>query len=124
MKSFLTGFGVVLICIGYAACTSEQAPKPGSSVNCATTDVKSARIYEIIQQNCTNRSCHPGGGAPIIADLSSLAKLKSYITANGNSWRLRVTDLNADMPQSQSYPALPRAVRDSIACWVNKGMPD
>lgn len=124
MKSFLTGLSVVLICAGYAACTSEQAPKPGNTVDCDNTVVTSARIYQIVQQNCTNRSCHPGGGAPIVADFSSLAKLKSYISSNTNSWRLRVTDLNADMPQSQSYPALPRAVRDSIACWVNKGMPD
>lgn len=124
MKSFLNGLGVVILCAGYAACTSEQAPKPDSTVDCATTVVTSARIYQIVQQNCTNRSCHPGGGAPLIADFSSLAKLKSYINGNTNSWRIRVTDLNADMPQSQGYPALSRLTRDSIACWVNKGMPD
>ena len=124
MKSFLAGLGAVMLCAGYAACTSEQAPKPGVAVNCESTVVTSARIYAIVQQNCTNRSCHPGGSSPIIADFSSLAKLKSYINANGSSWRQRVTDPAADMPQAVGYPALPRAVRDSIACWVNKGMPD
>ncbi|RPE14000.1 hypothetical protein EGT74_10955 [Chitinophaga lutea] len=124
MKSFLTGLAVLLTCAGYVACTSEQAPKPGTSVNCATTVVTSARIYAIVQQNCTNRNCHPGSGAPLNADFSSLAKLKSYISNNGTSWRARVTDLTADMPQFMGYPALSRATRDSIACWVNKGMPD
>lgn len=109
---------------GYTACTSEQAPKPASEVNCESTVVTSARIYAIVQQNCTNRGCHPGGSSPINADFSSLAKLKSYINVNGSSWRQRVTDPAADMPQSVGYPSLPRAVRDSIACWVNKGMPD
>src|SRR5687768_14431933 len=61
MKSFLTGLGIMMICAGYVACTSEQAPKPGTTVSCENTVVTSARIYAIVQQNCTNRSCHPGG---------------------------------------------------------------
>lgn len=107
-----------------AACTSEQAPEPTSNADCATVNVTTARIYEIVQQNCTNRSCHPGGSSPLISDFSTPAKLKNYISANGAAWAFRVTGTNADMPQSQGYPALPRAVRDSIACWVSKGMPD
>lgn len=124
MKSFLTGLGIMMICAGYVACTSEKAPQPGTTVSCENTVVTSARIYAIVQQNCTNRSCHPGGSSPLNADFSSLAKLKNYITTNGTTWRQRVTDAAADMPQSVGYPALPRPVRDSIACWVNKGMPD
>ncbi len=107
-----------------AACTSEQAPEPTANNECSTVNVNTARIYEIVQQNCTNRSCHPGTGSPLISDFSTPAKLKSYISANGASWTFRVTGTNADMPQSQGYPALSRAVRDSIACWVSKGMPD
>ena len=114
---FLTGCGL-------AACTSEQAPEPETPSACASVDIKSARVYAIVQQNCTNRSCHPGAGSPLIADFSTLAKLKSYIATNGASWATRVTGPNADMPQSMSFPPLPRAVRDSIACWVSNGMPD
>lgn len=124
MKSFLTGMGVLMCCAGYVACTSEQAPKPGTSVSCESTVVTSARIYAIIQQNCTNRSCHPGGSSPLVADFSTLAKLKTYINANGSNWRLRVTGATADMPQALGYPPLSQATRDSIACWVDKGMPD
>ncbi|MGN6511490.1 MAG: hypothetical protein ACTHLD_18635 [Chitinophaga sp.] len=123
MKQLLINL-VILTGISLAACTSEQAPEPVTPSNCASVDVKSARIYTIVQENCTNRSCHPGSGSPLLADFSTLAKLKSYISANGASWTLRVTSQNADMPQSQSFPALPRAVRDSIACWVSNGMPD
>lgn len=86
--------------------------------------ITSARIYAIVQTNCTNRSCHPGGGSPVVADFSSLAKLKAYIGSNGSTFRTRVTGPNADMPQSMGFPALPGAVRDSIACWMDKGMPD
>lgn len=107
-----------------AACTSEQAPEPTANTDCATINVTTSRIYEIVQQNCTNRSCHPGTGSPLIADFSTAAKLKNYISANGASWNFRVTGSGADMPQSQGYPALSGAVRDSIACWVSKGMPD
>lgn len=114
---FLTG-------ISLTACTSEQAPEPVTPSNCASVDINSARVYTIVQENCTNRSCHPGTGSPLLADFSTLAKLKSYISANGASWALRVTSQNADMPQSQGFPALPRATRDSIACWVSNGMPD
>jgi len=123
MKQLLINL-VILTGVSLAACTSEQAPEPVTPSACASVDVKSARIYTIVQQNCTNRSCHPGSGSPLLADFSTLAKLKSYINANGASWTLRVTSQNADMPQSQSFPALPRAVRDSIACWVSNGMPD
>ncbi len=115
---------VLLAACLLTACTSEQAPEPTSNTDCATVDVKTARIYELVQQHCTNRSCHPGTGSPLLADFSTPVKLKSYITANGASWAFRVTASNADMPQSQGYPALSRAVRDSIACWVSKGMPD
>ncbi|MGN7719223.1 hypothetical protein [Chitinophaga sp. 22620] len=115
---------IFLAACGLAACTSEQAPEPETPSACASVDIKSARVYTIIQQNCTNRSCHPGSGSPLLADFSTLAKLKSYITTNGASWTARVTGQNADMPQSMSFPPLPRAVRDSIACWVSNGMPD
>lgn len=123
MRSFLTGLGFILCCAYAWSCSSEKAPEP-SNTACDTMMVTSARIYAIIQASCTNFNCHPGGGSPVVADFSSLAELKSYIGSHGADFRLRVTSANADMPQSQGFPPLSRAVRDSIACWMEKGMPD
>lgn len=123
MRSILTGLGVILCCAYVWSCSSEKGPEP-SNAACDTVMVTSARIYAIIQANCTNQNCHPGGGAPVVADFSTLAKFKSYISSNSANFKLRVTSANADMPQSQGFPPLPQAVRDSIACWVDKGMPD
>lgn len=117
--------GILLTCLVYSACTSEQAPKPADkNFACDTAVITSARIYAIIQQNCTNYSCHPGGGSPARANFGTLGSLKSFITTNRNDFMLRATDRGADMPQSQGFPELPQAVRDSIACWISKGMPD
>lgn len=121
MKQLLTGL-VFILCYG---CTSEKGPAPSDiQANCDTVLVTSTRMYAIIQENCTNRNCHPGSGTPAVADFSTLAKLKTYINANGAMFRLRVTGLNADMPQVMGFPQLSRSTRDSIACWVGKGMPD
>lgn len=121
MKQLLTGL-VFIFCIG---CTSEKGPAPASTqVDCNTAVITSARMYAIIQENCTNRACHPGSGSPVLADFSTLAKLKTYVNGNEAMFRLRVTGPNADMPQVMGYPALSRATRDSIACWIGKGMPD
>ncbi|UYQ93213.1 hypothetical protein MKQ68_24325 [Chitinophaga horti] len=117
--------GLLLLWVIYSACTADKAPKPEAPiVACDTATITSARIYAIVQQNCTNYACHPGGGAPSAANFSSQANLKAYINANKGLFAARVTAANADMPQSQGFPALPRAVRDSIACWISKGMPD
>lgn len=124
MRKLLMAMGVILCCAYVWSCTSEQAPQPQTVSKCDTLNVTSARVYAIVQQNCTNRSCHPGGGAPAVADFSTLAKLKTYISANGSAFRARVTGPMADMPEFMGFPALPRAVRDSIGCWVEKGMPD
>lgn len=121
MKQLLTGL-VFIFCI---SCTSEKGPAPKDNpTSCDTVLVTSARMYAIIQENCANRACHPGGGSPVAADFSTLNKLKTYISNNGAEFRLRATGPNADMPQSYGYPQLSRATRDSIACWVGKGMPD
>ncbi len=87
--------------------------------------ITSARMYAIIQENCTNHvpairiwlSC-------CCADFSTLAKLKTYVNGNEAMFRLAGNGPNADMPQVMAYPALSRATRDSIACWTGKGMPD
>lgn len=124
MRKLIVAFALALCSVYVWSCTSEQAPQPQTVSKCDTSNITSARIYAIVQQNCTNRSCHPGGGAPGVADFGTLPKLKTYITNNGGAFHARVTGPNADMPEFMGFPALPRAVRDSIACWIEKGMPD
>ncbi|MCK7559105.1 hypothetical protein MKQ70_30680 [Chitinophaga sedimenti] len=117
--------GILLLWLVYSACTSEQAPKPGASVvACDTAHITSGRMYTLIQQHCTNFNCHPGGGAPARANFGTLASLKTFINNNRSLFADKVTGPTADMPQSQGFPALSREVRDSIACWINNGMPD
>jgi hypothetical protein len=123
MKSILTGLGFMLCCAYIWSCSSEKGPEPLNSA-CENMSITSARVYAIVQTNCSNRGCHPGGSSPGVADFSSLAKLKTYISSNGSTFRTRVTGPNADMPQALGFPALSTAVKDSIACWVDKGMPD
>jgi hypothetical protein len=123
MMKYLSG--MLLLWLVYSACTSEQAPKPeDKNFACDTAVITSPRMFAVIQRNCTVFGCHPGSNSPIAANFSSLANLKSYINDNGGTFAERVTGPNADMPQSQGMPELPKAVRDSIACWISKGMPD
>lgn len=105
------------------SCKSEKAPPREEIESCDTAVITSARIYAIIQQNCTDRACHPGGSSPSYADFSTLDLLKTYIRANGTTFEARVTGAEADMPQYSGYPPLSGSVRDSIACWIKKGMP-
>lgn len=123
MKVFILSFLLAML----VACTNKEAPQPagaGSSVNCGTANITSAYAFAVIQTNCSNRACHPGGNSPEVADFSTLAKLKAYVNSRKSIFELRVTSAQADMPQSQTYPPLSRGMRDSLACWIAKGMPD
>jgi hypothetical protein len=110
-----------------AACSNKEAAKPsgdGSSLDCDKATITAAYAFAAIQTKCSNRACHPGGNSPAVADFSTLVKLKAYINANQSTFALRVTSAQADMPQSQTYPPLTKGMRDSLACWISKGMPD
>ncbi|RAJ04106.1 hypothetical protein LX64_02984 [Chitinophaga skermanii] len=122
MKRLLS-IGLLCSMVIYA-CTNTEAPEPAKPLTaCDSADIRAARIYEIISTSCVNRSCHPGGGTPARADFSSLQKLENYITANPSFFATRVTSATADMPQIMGYQPLSAAVKDSIACWISKGMP-
>lgn len=108
------------------SCTAEKAPAPdtGSVTACDTAKISSGYVIAAIQTNCTSRSCHPGGNSPAVADFSTPEKLRSYINGHEELFRERVTGPQADMPQSQLFPALRSSMRDSIGCWISNGMPD
>lgn len=114
-----------MACLLLAACKNEQAPAPVSGgVDCDAAHITTATVFAIIQANCTSRGCHPGGNSPALADFSTEAKLKTFINANRTVFEARVTGPQADMPQSMSFPALSQGMKDSIACWIAKGLPD
>ncbi|WP_143304539.1 hypothetical protein [Chitinophaga vietnamensis] len=107
------------------ACKNEEAPKPSSgAVDCSTAKITTAYAYAVVQANCTNRGCHPGGNSPSVADFSTSDKLKAYINGKRAIFESMVTGPQADMPQSQGFPALSQGMKDSLACWIGHGMPD
>lgn len=114
-----------MACVLLAACKNEQAPAPVSGgLDCDAAHITTATVFATIQANCTSRGCHPGGFSPAVADFSTEAKLKAYINTNRAVFEARVTGPQADMPQSMSFPALSQGLKDSIACWIAKGLPD
>jgi hypothetical protein len=111
-------------CCWLFACKNEEAPKPATGeFDCSTAKITSSYAVALLQTNCSNRGCHPGGGPPN-ANFSTAANIKAYVTANAATFAARVTGPNADMPQSKGFPALSQAAKDSLACWINHGMPD
>ena len=95
--------------------SSNNTPAPTS---CTLSVSFSTNIKKILDINCT--SCHaPGSG-------NSLALAKwvydgTYASAFGNRTNINTQVSSGLMPQTGPLPQL---VRDSIACWVNKGGPN
>ncbi|MVT06687.1 hypothetical protein [Chitinophaga tropicalis] len=114
----------VLLMLLVYGCTAEQAPAPDPGVQptaCDTSKITSAYIMTTVGANCTNGRCHKGTGNFVVSDFSTLEKLKTYLSANTALFRERVTGPNADMPPRGK---LSQGMRDSIDCWISKGMPE
>ncbi|WP_143159818.1 hypothetical protein [Chitinophaga jiangningensis] len=111
------------ICLYAMACKNEQAPAPQVKTACDTAKIFTSYAVAVIQANCTSRGCHPGGNAPAAANFSTAQGIKAYITARPNIFAERVTGPQADMPPA-AFKALSQGTKDSLACWVNHGMPD
>ncbi|MCW3462872.1 hypothetical protein [Chitinophaga nivalis] len=113
-------------CLWLTACKNEQAPAPvlpvDTTFRCEKARVTTAYVFEALQVNCTSRKCHPGRG-PVAADFSTPEKLKTYISNSRAVFEARVTGPQANMPPSR-FPPLTKGMKDSIACWISKGMPD
>jgi len=115
----------LLACLLLAACKNDKAPAPVSGgINCDVAKITTTYVFASIQANCTSRGCHPGGNSPAVADFSTADKLKTYINTHRAMFELRVTGPQADMPQTQAFPALSQGMKDSIACWIAHGLPD
>lgn len=113
-------------CLLFAACKNEQAPAPvipNAGLDCKTARILTGYAYQAIQVNCTSRGCHTGAIPRGRADFSSPDNLKAYITASKAAFAQRVTSAQADMPPTR-FPALTKGMKDSLACWIEHGMPD
>jgi hypothetical protein len=120
MKTYL--LLITLLTVAVYSCTNKEAIAPDSGPqtgDCDSKQIPAAYVYGIIQSNCTR--CHSGSTAPAGADFSTLEKFRNFINGNEAEFRLRVTSAQADMPPRG---ALGAGVRDSINCWISKGMPE
>ena len=122
MRSYI--LSALLLGIVAYSCKSEEAPAPDTGprpTGCDTVQVNAAYVMTVIQTNCTSKGCHPGGNSPAEANFSSLNGVRSFISDNEDIFRLRALSDNADMPP---MGRLRKGMRDSIGCWISKGMPD
>ncbi|WP_298736327.1 hypothetical protein [uncultured Chitinophaga sp.] len=120
MKTYLVLLG--LLAVTMYSCTNKEAAAPDTGPEpsgCDAVVINSSDVYATISSRCT--SCHSGPTAPLGADFSTKAKFVSFVSANTTIFRLRVLSAQADMPPGGQ---LRQSLRDSISCWIDKGLPE
>ena len=120
MRTYLLLLGLLALTI--YSCTNKEAVKPSTGPEptaCDSMTVTSTDVYAVITSRCAG--CHKGSTAPAGADFSTLAKFTSFVSSNNAVFRQRVLSSQADMPPSGP---LRQTLRDSISCWIDKGMPE
>ena len=120
MRTYLLLLGLLAMTI--YSCTNKEAAAPDTGPEpsgCDAEVITSSDVYATITSRCTG--CHSGSTAPLGADFSTKNKFVSFVSANTTTFRLRVLSAQADMPPSG---ALRQSLRDSISCWIEKGMPE
>ncbi len=120
MKTYLLLLGLLAVTI--YSCTNKEAAAPDTGpqpTGCDAIQITAADVYATITSRCTG--CHSGTTAPRGADFSTLNKFKSFVSSNEATFRLRVLSAQANMPPSGP---LRQTLRDSISCWIEKGMPE
>jgi hypothetical protein len=120
MKTYLLLLGLLAVTI--YSCTNKEAAAPDTGPEpsgCAAVVINSTDVYATISARCTG--CHRGATPAGGADFSTQTKFMSFVAANTTTFRLRVLSAQADMPPSG---ALRQSLRDSISCWIDKGMPE
>lgn len=112
--SIMIMFSLILI----NSCSKSSDTTPVTPTTCTLSVSFSSNIKRILDVNCN--SCHaPGSG-----NAAALAKWTydgTYSSAFNNRININGQVSAGLMPQSGG---LPQPVRDSIACWVNKGAPN
>lgn len=120
MRTYLLLLGLLAMTI--YSCTNKEAAAPDTGPEpsgCDLVTITAADVYATISARCAG--CHRGATAPNGADFSTQTKFLSFVSANTTTFRLRVLSAQADMPPSG---ALRQSLRDSISCWIEKGMPE
>lgn len=120
MRTYLLLLGLLALII--YSCTNKEAVEPNTGPEptaCDSMTITSADVYGVITTRCTG--CHSGSTAPAGADFSTLTKFRSFVSANNATFRQRVLSAQADMPPRGP---LRQTLRDSISCWIDKGMPE
>lgn len=123
----INGKWICLFLVVFVACTSEKAPRPAVDLpggdRCDNITVSATYVEATVRQYCTNPGCHRPGGPASAFDFTTMGGLRGYINGNRDAFRQRVTSQNPTMPPAGSNLP-PRAFRDSIECWISKGLPE
>jgi cytochrome c5 len=121
MRTYLLLLGLLAVTV--YSCTNKEAAAPDTGPvpsGCDAVEITAADVYAVITSRCTG--CHSGSTAPKGADFSTLNKFKSFVSSNEATFRLRALSAQADMPPNGG--PLRQSLRDSISCWIEKGMPE
>lgn len=121
MRTYLLLLGLLAVTI--YSCTNKEAAAPDTGPEpsgCDAVVITSTDVYATISSRCTG--CHRGATPAGGADFSTQNKFLSFVSANTTTFRLRVLSAQADMPPIGG--PLRQSLRDSISCWIDKGMPE
>lgn len=121
----LTIFCAIILATTVQSCyyDNEEYLYRSSSTTCDTTSAKFATfVSPIIASQCATSGCHNASSASAGADLSSYAKIKSYITNNKDLFlgSINYTSGYSKMPKGGSQ--LSACDRTKITNWINAGM--
>ncbi|HVI46920.1 MAG TPA: hypothetical protein VM802_18720 [Chitinophaga sp.] len=108
-------------CLLVLSCKNEQAPAPvkpvdPNKVDCSKAKINTSYVLGAIKTNCTDRGCHR-------SMFSTPEGLKGYIGTKRETFEQRALSEQATMPPAR-FPRLSQGMKDSIACWIGRGMPD
>ncbi|MCB0630776.1 MAG: hypothetical protein R2824_00615 [Saprospiraceae bacterium] len=119
--------GLILMSIGFSACTNDQLPEPMVLAVCDTLQTSyTSNVKEIIDRSCAYSGCHID------------ASIGNYLTYEGMLGRLkdgvirsRVISLRSDpvkgMPPAYSPGDRPKELTqhelEIIQCWLDAGFP-
>ena len=116
-KSFilLPAFSFIVILLNSCSKSSDNTSVPAT---CTLSVSFSTNIKKILDVSCN--VCHAPGSGNTLA-LARWTYDGTYASAFGNRSNINAQVSAGLMPQTGP---LPQSVRDSIACWVNKGAPN
>ncbi len=108
----------VILFINGCSKSSSTSGGGGGTTPCTLSVSFTANIKKILDVNCN--ICHAPGSGNAMA-LAKWSYDGTYLSAFNNRTSITGQVSAGIMPQSGP---LPQIVRDSIACWVNKGAPN